>query len=192
MSPKSIAILTEPHPCGHIVYPYTDEKHIVDAVALFAGSGLEKDEAVVIIATEPHCDLIKKRLNSEGFDIKRLQQTNQFICAVAQDVLARFMREGMPEPQLFHSTVGELIQKAKRSGPNGARRRLRFFGEMVSLLWRVDVLAAARLEELWNEVIATHSVALLCTYALDIGRHRYLPDSLMDAHSHCLQFNSHG
>jgi DcmR-like sensory protein len=192
MSPKSIAILTEPHPCGHIVYPYTDEKHIVDAVALFAGSGLEKDEAVVIIATEPHCDLIKKRLNSEGFDIKRLQQTNQFICAVAQDVLARFMREGMPEPQLFHSTVGELIQKAKQSGPNGARRRLRFFGEMVSLLWRVDVLAAARLEELWNEVIATHSVALLCTYALDIGRHRYLPDSLMDAHSHCLQFNSHG
>jgi hypothetical protein len=57
---------------------------------------------------------------------------------------------------------------------------------MVSLLWRVDVLAAARLEELWNEMIATHSVALLCTYALDIGRHRYLPDSLMDAHSHCL------
>jgi hypothetical protein len=192
MSPKSIAILTDPHPCGHIVYPYTDEKHIVDAVALFAGSGLEKDEAVVIIATEPHCDLIKKRLNSEGFDIKRLQQTNQFICAVAQDVLARFMREGAPESQLFHSTVGALIEKAEQSGSNGARRRLRFFGEMVSLLWRVDVLAAARLEELWNEIIATHSVALLCTYALDIGRHRYLPDSLMDAHSHCLQFNSHG
>ena len=42
MSPKSIAILKEPHPCGHIVYPYTDEQHIVDAVAIFAGSGLEK------------------------------------------------------------------------------------------------------------------------------------------------------
>jgi len=186
MSPKSIAILKEPHPCGHIVYPYTDEQRIVDAVAIFAGSGLDKGEAIVIIATEPHCDSIKKRLHSEGFDIKRLQQTNQFICAVAQDVLARFMREGMPEPELFRSTVGELIEKAKQGSPDGAGRRLRFFGEMVSLLWRVDVLAAARLEELWNEMIATHSVALLCTYALDIGRHRYLPDSLMDAHSHCL------
>ena len=186
MSPKSIAILTEPHPCGHIVYPYTDEKHIVDAVALFAGSGFERDEAVVIIATEPHCELIKRRLQADGFDVKRLQQANQFICAVAQDVLARFMREDVPDPELFRSAVTELIEKAKRSDSNGVRKKLRFFGEMVSLLWRVDVVAAARLEELWNDIIAMHPISLLCTYALDTGRYRSLPDSLMDAHSHCL------
>lgn len=187
MSPKSIAILTEPHPCGHIVYPYTDEKNIVEAVALFAGSGFEQDEAVVIIATEPHCEALKHRLQADGFDLKRLQQTNQLICAIAQDVLARFMVDGAPDPELFRVTVAELIEKARKNSPNLFRKRVRLFGEMVSLLWRVDVLAASRLEELWNEAIATHSVSLLCTYALDRGRHRYLPDSLVDAHSHYLQ-----
>jgi hypothetical protein len=155
-------------------------------VALFAGSGLEKDEAVVIIATEPHCSLVKARLQSEGFDIRRFQQTNQFICANAQDVLARFMTGGFPDPDLFRTAVEELIEKARKSSPNGSRRRIRMFGEMVSLLWRVDVLAAARLEELWNELIAKHSVSLLCAYALDRGRYGFLPDSLVDAHSHSL------
>jgi hypothetical protein len=187
MSPKSTAILTEPHPCGHIVYPYTDERHAVEAVALFAGSGLKNDEGVIIIATEPHCDLVKHRLQSGGFDIKRLEQTNQFICAVAQDVLARFMVDGAPDPELFRATVDQLIERVKKTPVNGPRKRLRLFGEMVSLLWRVDVLAAARLEELWNRAIAEHSVSLLCAYALDRGRYGYLPDSLVDAHSHSLE-----
>ena len=80
--------------------------------------------------------------------------------------------------------MAELIGKREKLPANFFRKRVRLFGEMVSLLWRVDVLAASRLEELWNEAIATHSVSLLCTYALDRGRYRYLPDSLVDAHSH--------
>jgi KaiC/GvpD/RAD55 family RecA-like ATPase len=159
----------------------------VEAVALFAGSGLENDEGVIIIATESHCELVKHRLQSKGFDMKRLQQTNQFICAVAQDVLARFMVDGMPDPDLFRATVDQLIEKARKSPGNAPRRRIRLFGEMVSLLWRVDVLAAARLEELWNQAIAEHSVSLLCAYALDRGRYGYLPDALVDAHSHSLE-----
>jgi hypothetical protein len=186
MTSKSVAILTEPHPCGHIVYPYTDEKRMIDALALFCIGGLENDEAVVIIATDRHCELLKQRLHSEGFEMKRLQQTNQFLCAVAQDVLARFMVDGNPDPDLFRFTVTELLEKARKSSPNG-RKRFRMFGEMVSLLWRVDVLAASRLEELWNEAIAEHSVSLFCAYALDSGRHRYLPDLLIDAHSHHLE-----
>jgi hypothetical protein len=42
MSPISIAILVNPDPTSHIVYPYTDEEHIAKAVSLFAGSGLGK------------------------------------------------------------------------------------------------------------------------------------------------------
>ena len=36
MSPKAAAILTNPHPGGHIVYPYTDE-NLVFQLQLFAG-----------------------------------------------------------------------------------------------------------------------------------------------------------
>jgi hypothetical protein len=53
---------------------------------------------------------------------------------------------------------------------------------MVSQLRNKDLKATTRLEELWNQVIADHSVSLLCTYALsDAGDH--LPEALVDLHS---------
>jgi hypothetical protein len=36
MSPKSTDILSNPDARGHIVYPYTDETQVADAVCLFA------------------------------------------------------------------------------------------------------------------------------------------------------------
>jgi hypothetical protein len=64
---------------------------------------------------------------------------------------------------------------------------VRAFGEMVSLLWRVDTAAAVRLEELWNNVIEEHELALLCTYSLNgSDAHGALPACLVTPHSHDL------
>jgi hypothetical protein len=62
VSPTSIAILLNPEPSNHIVYPCTDEAHIAKAVGLFAGSGL---------AT--------------------LQAAGQLVCCEAEKLLSRFM-----------------------------------------------------------------------------------------------------
>src|ERR1051326_5333921 len=43
--------------------------------------------------------------------------------------------------------------------------------------------AATRLEELWNEMIDRHDVALLCTYSMDSPLER-MPHSLVALHSH--------
>jgi hypothetical protein len=48
MSPKSTDILSNPDARGHIVYPYTDETQVADAVCLFATAGLQKDDAVLL------------------------------------------------------------------------------------------------------------------------------------------------
>ena len=69
---------------------------------------------------------------------------------------------------------------------NGHPAKVRVFGEMVSQLRHKDLAGTTRLEELWNEVIEEHSVALLCTYALD-HPHDHLPKALIDLHSQSIE-----
>ena len=81
MNAKAAAILAEPHPCGHIVYPYTDEGLVGQAVSLFASAGLRKGEGVILIMTAAHCDSITLRLITEGFDVEALQTRGRLLPA---------------------------------------------------------------------------------------------------------------
>jgi hypothetical protein len=54
MNASGAAILVNPHPCGHILYPYTDEGLVGQAVTLFASAGLRAGEGVVLIMSEDH------------------------------------------------------------------------------------------------------------------------------------------
>src|SRR6266404_5075562 len=67
MNPTGAEILANPHPCGHIVYPYTDEHQVAEAVCLFASAGLRQSQAVVLVMTADHCKPIRQRLEQEGF-----------------------------------------------------------------------------------------------------------------------------
>lgn len=42
MTPKTAALLADPHPDCHIVYPYTDERLVAGAVSLYTAGGLSK------------------------------------------------------------------------------------------------------------------------------------------------------
>jgi hypothetical protein len=180
MTAKAISILTDPHPCGHIVYPYTDENLVADAVGVFASSGLNKREAVILIATEAHCERCARRLEAEGFDLERLETTGQFACIRAEQLLERIMVDGMPDETRFRAIVGEIIDRARNS--SGKPSAVRMFGEMVSLLWPINTAAAERLESLWNDMIEARSVSLLCTYTLDGNTRSEVPPAIMALH----------
>lgn len=183
MNNRSAFLLKDPHPCGHIVYPYTDEAHVSAAVVLFAGAGLTSDEGVVLIMAADHCVPIKVRLEAEGFNIDALEATGQLTCMEAEKLMQEFMVGGMPDEELFKEAVVPIIEKAVHFRSDRTPARVRVFGEMVSLLWGENTEAAERLEQLWNDVIEIHSVALLCTYALS-GRRTSLPAELIACHSH--------
>jgi MEDS: MEthanogen/methylotroph, DcmR Sensory domain len=186
MNAKGASILVNPHPCGHIVYPYTDEGLVGQAVALFASAGLRDREGVILIMSADHCESIKLRLQLEGFSAEFYERSGQLICVTAEDLLATFVLNGALDEGLFKSTVGHLIERAKATVPNGRPRKVRVFGEMVSQLRNSDMVATTRLEELWDEVIKDYSVALLCTYALHNAEDQ-LPDHLLALHSHNIQ-----
>jgi len=184
MNAKALAILSDPQPCGHIVYPYTDRSQVIEAVCLFASAGLWKGEAVLLVMTEAHCEPILERIGRAGFDVDALTRSGQLICEEAGELLSTFVFDGIIDEDIFKSKIGGMIRRAKAAG--GERRPVRVFGEMVSLIWRSRPQATERLEELWNEVIQEQSVPLLCAYALTGAKPDALPEALMACHSHAL------
>jgi len=186
MNAHGAAILAHPHPCGHIVYPYTDENLVGQAVCLFASAGIRDGDGVILIMSADHCEPIKLRLHIEGYNVAAYERSGQLTCVTSQDLLAKFMINGTLHEDLFRDTIGALIDSAKASVSNGHPGRVRVFGEMVSQLRDTDLMATTRLEELWNEAINEHSVSLLCTYALH-NADDHIPKALIDLHSHSIE-----
>jgi hypothetical protein len=178
------SLLTDPHPCRHIVYPYNDEERAVNAVCLFASSGLSKGESVVLIMADSRCDSIIGRLSKAGCDLEALLTSGQLECISADSMLHTVIRDGLLNESLFKDTMSSVIERARASSPS---RKVRIFGEMVSLLLARNQLSVAELlEGLWNELIETHSISLFCTYRLVDARVSMLPESLALLHSHNL------
>jgi PAS domain-containing protein len=100
----------------------------------------------------------------------------------AEELLRRFMVDGMPVATLFKKIVGEVVERAKSTGSN---RGVRIFGEMANLLWKRNLPAAIRVEEMWNEVIEASGVSLFCAYSMSDVQHEF-PQTLCAAYSHMI------
>src|ERR1700681_161419 len=105
MNAHGAAILANPHPCGHIVYPYTDEGLVGQAVALFASAGIRDGEGVILIMSDHHWEAIKLRLQLEGISTEVYERSGQLVCASAENLLAKFIRDGVLDEGLFKSTI---------------------------------------------------------------------------------------
>ena len=185
MNATGIELLSNPQPCAHIVYSYTDDAHLADAVCLFTSSGLRKGEAVVLVLSEPHYAPVRQRLEVEGFELTALEESGQLVCANARTLLANFMLDGILDEHKFKSKIDRMIEKAKLGSGSRKHGLVRVFGEMVDLVWAPHPRATERLEELWNEIIKIHSVPLLCAYCL-AGTPNVLPEPLVSSHSHTI------
>lgn len=94
----------------------------------------------------------------------------------ASEMLA-VMADGSLDAITFRGAIKRIIELVGRDPASGHHRKVRLFGEMVSLLWTTgNTEAALRLEELWNEVTEAYRVALLCTYLLDGNGPSRLPE----------------
>ena len=187
MNPKASALLVDPHPCGHIVYPYADRALLAQAVCLYASAGLRKNEAVILIVRRDNCPAITGALWQQGFDLQSLQTTGQFNCLLAEEMLPHFMVDGMPDEEKFKALAEGWIGRARASvGSDQKGPNIRAFGEMVCLLWNSNLRAAARLEELWGDLIKANSFSLLCSYELTGPAPKTLATELVACRAHNL------
>jgi PAS domain S-box-containing protein len=147
---------------GHFVRFYEDSEVLMRSVAEFIGAGLGSGEAAIVICTPPHRKILEAKLADHGLDVSAILERGQFLSLDAAGTLEKFMRDGLPDEDLFMQAIGGMIAKAASD-----RRGLRAFGEMVAILWADgNHEAAVRLEELWNKLGKTLAFSLYCAYPI--------------------------
>ena len=165
VSSNQLAVRPErpPHQ-DHIVRFYEREETLFETVSEFLSEGLLLGQAAIVIAVEGHRDAMRFALASRGVDVNSALRTGQLVLLDAHEMLATFMRDGMPDEALFRQHIGGAIENMLVASTHS---RMRAFGEMVDILWREgNSRAAIRLEEHWNDLAEVHSFALICAYAI--------------------------
>ena len=151
-------LVRHPGPHDHFVQLYQELDVLADAVAEYVSTGLSRGEGAVVIATPEHRAAFLARLKVQNaLDEGRLRILD------AEETLATFMANGMPQWKAFHEVVGGLIAEMRLQYPT-----VRAYGEMVDVLWqRGERDAATRLEEFWNELGKLQTFSLFCAYRMD-------------------------
>lgn len=148
----------------HAVQFYKDEGSLASTVAKFLVEGIKAGEPGIVIATPAHTASILRELKALGVRTHDLRQAGELQLFDARKMLSSFMVNGLPDPLMFRSNVGDVIE---RLCANRLPCPIRAYGEMVDLLWQEgNETGAIRLEILWNQLASTYDFALLCGYAV--------------------------
>ncbi len=148
------------HP--HLVEFYETKEFLVETVSGFLGPALVDGDAAIVVATAAHRRAFEDALHEAGLDVGAAVASGRYLTVDAAGLLTTFMVDGAPDARRFRDEIGGVIERAAADG-----RRVRIYGEMVALLWDAgDVPSAIALEDLWNDLAATHAFALLCAYPM--------------------------
>jgi len=159
----------------HFVQLYQETDLLAEAVARYIGAGLRRGEAAIVIATPEHRAAI----------LQKFESPPQLRLLDAEETLAAFMANGMPQWNAFHEVIGGLIAELRLQYPT-----VRAYGEMVDVLWqRGQREAAIRLEEYWNDLGGLQTFSLFCAYRMDpFDSHAYGGplESVCKVHTHLM------
>jgi signal transduction histidine kinase len=181
------------HSAKYTVQFYGEDSSLLDELSSFVGTELVAGGTAIVIATKAHRDGLVQRLQSRGFDTGRALEQGRYIALDASETLAKFLREGWPDADLFTEVIGGVLEQAAAAGGNNSR--IAAFGEMVALLWaNGNAQAAIRLEQLWNDLARTYPLFLRCAYPMSGFNRDDHADSFLQIcaeHSHVVPVESY-
>jgi hypothetical protein len=168
----------------HGVQFYKDSDALCRIVGGFVAEGLEHGALALVIATPDHAARIDSCLRDRGIDVDEMKRDGTLVTLDADETLQLFMRDGIPNPGAFRSTMGSVLTRLTRGREH---LTIRAYGEMVDLLWKSGLEAAAvRLETLWNQLAATHDFNLLCGYSMGNFYKGAAIEEICEKHSHVM------
>ena len=166
----------------HAVRFYESPDSLAQMVAAFAAEGLIGGHPAIIFATPEHRHATAQQLAAIGFDVEQLTTRGDLFILDAREMLATFMVDGMPDADRFEESVLALIDRACRDRPGCI---IRAYGEMVDVLWKDGMEAAAiRLEMLWNQLATTRRFSLMCGYSMGSFYKNAGFDDICGQHTH--------
>jgi len=146
----------------HAVHFYENAASLSRVVASFIDDGRGASEAAVVIARSDHRAAILQEMLETTGDAQAGVERGELVMLDADELLSRFMIDGMPCARRFADAVAPIFDRVTTNGERGVRA----YGEMVDVLWASDRQnAAVSLEILWNQLAATYRFALLCGYS---------------------------
>jgi signal transduction histidine kinase len=151
---------------NHSVQFYSEDSFLVETTSRFLAGALGDGNAAIVVANPAHRVSIARRLQTMGLDMPGARSHGRYVELDAEETLRRITVDGWPDSELFSKIVGDTLTQARAACREG-QQGVAVFGEVVDLLCaegRLD--AAIRLEQLWNELLQTHAVALRCGYSL--------------------------
>ena len=158
-------LLSSAGPRDHIVQLYQDQTFLNRAVCRFAAAAIANGEGIILVPTQAHWEAFRPRLAAEGVDVEAAQARGQLTVVDADQLLPQFMRDKMPDAPVFLGLAADVIAKARGGG---RYPKVRWWGEMVNLLWeRGDVAASMNLEDQFDRLAQEHEIAIFCSFVMD-------------------------
>ena len=180
-------VVADAGPSDHIVQLYQDQDFLNRAVCRFAGAALANGEGIILVPTLTHWNGIRPRLEAEGVDVEAARKRGQLTVVDAEQFLPRFMSDAMPDSAVFLGLAANVIGEARAGG---RYQKVRWWGEMVNVLWeRGNAAASMALEDLFDQLGKKHDVALFCSFLMDNfdGEvHAHMLPRLGTNHSHLI------
>ncbi len=174
-------------PAIHSVHIYEDSAALVNRLCAIVSASLRTGDSVVIVATAEHREQLLKELQNCGLDVRTHARQGRYAMLDAEQTLASFMREGMPDTNLFNGSVLQILDQARRSARSHGKR-LTVFGEMVAVLWQEGKKdAALQLETLWNDALNEQAFHLHCAYPRGCVLNDEDEVAIHGVHSHWVQ-----
>ena len=181
------ALLAGAAPRDHIVQLYQDQQFLNRAVCRFAAAAITNGEGLILVPTVAHWDAFRPRLEAEGVDLKAAEKRGQLTIVDADNLLPTFMRNGMPDSPVFVGLAANVIAQARG---DGRYPKVRWWGEMVNILWeRGDVAASMNLEDLFDQLAHEQDIAIFCSFLMDNFNgdvHARMLPRLGENHSHLI------
>ncbi len=115
----------------HFVQFYETDDFLLDAVSDFIGAGLGSGAACIVIATPEHREALVQRLQANNLDPSSSHAQSKYFALDAAETLSQFLLNGLPDPKQFVRVISGVIEHAVKG-----QKRMRIFGEMVTLLWQ--------------------------------------------------------
>jgi hypothetical protein len=180
-------LLSSAGPRDHIVQLYQDQQFLNRAVCRFAAGAIANGEGVILVPTPAHWEAFRPRLEAEGVDVKAAQTRGQLSIVDADELLPRFMRDAMPDAPVFLGLAANVIATAR---DEARYPKVRWWGEMVNLLWEQgNVAASMALEDQFHHLANHHEIAIFCSFVMDNFNsevHSRLLPRLGQNHSHLI------
>jgi hypothetical protein len=180
-------LLSSAGPRDHIVQLYQDQEFLNRAVCRFAAGAISNGEGVILVPTAAHWDAFRPRLEVEGVDVKAAQSRGQLTVVDADELLPRFMRNTMPDAPVFLGLAGDVVANARDVD---RYPRVRWWGEMVNILWEQgNVAASMSLEDQFHNLANHHEIAIFCSFVMDNFNsevHTRMLPRLSQNHSHLI------